>query len=59
MQQIGKAAKWLGQRLLDAVLREGFRAFLDYVRDEWGRYMEWGSRLAQRPRSGLALTPTE
>jgi hypothetical protein len=37
MQQITKAAKWLGQRLLDAVLREGFREFLDYVKDEWGR----------------------
>lgn len=37
MRQILKAAKWLGQRLFEAVLREGLRNLLEQMRDEWGR----------------------
>ena len=35
MQTIFKAAKWLGQRLIEAVIREAFRSLLDQVRDQW------------------------
>ena len=36
MRQVFKTVKWLGQRLLEAAVRELFRSFLERVMDRWG-----------------------